>query len=296
MQNESERPQKTRIQEAVESKQPTTSSGHDTAPQRHVDRPMEPPLSHTTPQRPAAAVPEMPTASRHALNVEAAPTEKHAETKSETEVSSMLGGLNQWEPEAGLRDTSSPDASILDDISSSTTDVDGNSYRGDCVTESERKVPKLMTEAGTGGAGNSCGSTEDAHVNATNSGNEHQTGQLRGSGMPTEHAQSKGLSVKVAQQVSAPTCVDKQAERCDGVETSTVQAQGGSTTAERGQTPNASPIRHPGRMSALFKSKAMDIVHEKSVGKIARFATKALADSVAEVERCVPSESFTSPL
>ena len=296
LQNELQNGQTKVLQGTAESKEPASFSGHAHAMQP-VERPLQPPLSRVDTQSTATFAPDMPTASGEVLVSAAMPKQKDAEVKSGGGAVSLRSGQGQWGPVANLDDCSSLDASKRDDITSSTPD-DDSYYQEDCDTVPQREVPTASSPvAEAGGAGNSGTATEGAHVSAANNGHRHQAVQHHSQGRTIEQApHSDGKSVKIS------SCsVDTQAQSCGDVVPSTVQgasmiAEGqfpsplrDATTSAAGQVPSPSPSSPRGRMSTMFKSKAMGINKEKRLGSIARFATQSLADSIAQVEQCVPS-------
>lgn len=198
---------------------------------------------------------------------------------------------NQWDSAATQHDSCSPDAAMIDEASSKVLNADSTSCQEGPVTAAQCDVPtknKLLRAADCShsaqGEGDTAGgSAEDTSVanrdvNAASKGNQHLDAQH-------QQLQNQGESVKIACQGCS---LDEPMQSCDTVVQSAVQ---GAPTVATGQEPCTAKSRSSEGMSTLFKSKALEIVKEKRLSNMSRFASETLASTVAKVEQYVASAS-----
>lgn len=164
--------------------------------------------------------------------------------------------LDQRNPEAMLHVCFSPEASVLDDISS------GGSV------EPER--PSI--------------------VNAVSGTCEQVAAEHTGAANTAQKLQNNSTAVKFE---SRNPSLDGQTQRFDSLPKDAPQ---GAPAVATDQGPGTSQSKPAGQMSALFKSKATAVVKEKRLGNLARFASQALADLVAQAEKYAASSAACQPL
>lgn len=147
--------------------------------------------------------------------------------------------------------------------------------------ESSRHISEMCEVSSTGSLDDGTGE------NSAGTAEEHAAAQL--SVTPTHHEEKPMLirekSTGIATKVSFQDPIQDKPGHTDHTVTPPKLPDAAAADAVH-QAPPPSEGKRPD-LSGLFKTKATAIVKEKRLGKMAQFASQALADSVAKAEKCV---------